>query len=827
MPTRLTVAALLGVALLAGPAAAQRPKVKIEDARVGLPGGGIGGERDVTGKPLYLVKRNTWAPIYLTLELLGEYDGGVMLQVEAADADDLKTTLVVPLLPTLKGVPPGTKIASNEFGYLPYTRIGDRTGDLTLTVLSDGADGRVRELSEPYRFQSRDRYVQFRDVSTYVVMGLGSRLPGFDLPRDTAKAVANQPQPSGLRNGRVQTAAVTNVRDLPDQWFGYNAADLVVLTTGSAPPEFLDELFDPQKSGPLKPRRDALLEWVRRGGKLVVSVGSNASKLSQFELFRDLLPATLKADQPTRAVPELTLAWKSADGSPQSGTLRPRTDTFPVANLSVPPGKPGRVLLPQPGATGSLEPGQMPAVVQAPFGLGRITVVGFDVDQSPFVDAAWKDSFWDWVVREAGSAKSAQASDQPNNYVNYGGIDTGDEVAGALRTHVDTVEGVPVISFGWVALFIVLYTLLIGPVEYLFLKKVVGRLELTWITFPLIVLSVSAAAYFTAYAIKGNDLKINKVDVVDVDLAGGRVYGRTWFSLFSPRIDSYTLAVEPKPGWGAAGPDVPPLVDWMSGGRPGSGAGGLVSRGYRYHTGMSNRGLVIADGLERVPVQVWSTKAFDARWAAPVDKAAPVVAADLTHPPADPKLISGSLTVNLPVKSVADATLLYAGKAYKLPALTPGQRIDVPPTGPSVDGLPADGDWFRRNGSLDLSYLSRVATYNNQPTVSSDLPLWGTLFHDRLIQQAGVKQPQNASLRDLDQSWRLTEENRDEAILVARVATASGPAEAVLADPDGPSPTLLWLRGRPGEQAREPVPGVLKQETYLRVFIPIKPAGRK
>ena len=68
----------------------------------------------------------------------------------------------------------------------------------------------------------------------------------FRSPRDQAKAALDQPQPSGLRNGRVQTAAVTNVRDLPDQWFGYAAADLVVLTTGSAPPEFLDELFDPQ-----------------------------------------------------------------------------------------------------------------------------------------------------------------------------------------------------------------------------------------------------------------------------------------------------------------------------------------------------------------------------------------------------------------------------------------------------------------------------------------------------------------------------------------------------------------------------------------------------
>src|SRR5205814_8375374 len=110
------------------------------------------------------------------------------------------------------------------------------------------------------------------------------------------------------------------------------------------------------------------------------------------------------------------------------------------------------------------------------------------------------------------------------------GDDAEDNLAVALRRHVDTFDGVPVISFGWVAVFIVLYILLIGPVEYFFLKKVLGRLELTWVTFPLIVVTVSAAAYFTAYAVKGRDLKVNKVDVVDVDPASGRVYGRCWFT---------------------------------------------------------------------------------------------------------------------------------------------------------------------------------------------------------------------------------------------------------------------------------------------------------
>ena len=43
-------------------------------------------------------------------------------------------------------------------------------------------------------------------------------------------------------------------------------------------------------------------------------------------------------------------------------------------------------------------------------------------------------------------------------------------------------------------------------------------MELTWITFPTIVVTVSLLAYYAAYVVKGTDLRVNKIDVVDVDL---------------------------------------------------------------------------------------------------------------------------------------------------------------------------------------------------------------------------------------------------------------------------------------------------------------------
>src|SRR5207248_1352802 len=156
-------------------------------------------------------------------------------------------------------------------------------------------------------------------------------------------------------------------------------------------------------------------------------------------------------------------------------------------------------------------------------------------------------------------------------------------------------------------------------IDYFFLKKVVKRLELTWITFPVVVLGISAIAYFTAYWLKGNDLKINKVDVVDIDLASSRAYGSTWVTLYSPRIQNYTVGVEPAPAnwnWASTKTEQPgdntALVDWM--GRTESdwewrGQQGLLSWNrptYRYADD--------AAGLEGVPIRVWATKSFTATW---------------------------------------------------------------------------------------------------------------------------------------------------------------------------------------------------------------------
>src|SRR5262249_41746028 len=148
--------------------------------------------------------------------------------------------------------------------------------------------------------------------------------------------------------------------------------------------------------------------------------------------------------------------------------------------------------------------------------------------------------------------------------------------------------------------------------------------ELTWVTFPVVVLVISAVAYFTAYYVKGNDQRVNKVDLVDIDLRGkqAEVYGQSWFTIFSPRIQHYTIGVEPAADTGWAPRDKRSVVlGWR--GRPDSSAMGfrrsrsqsLFRRTYEFEPDCS--------GVRGVPIPVWSTKSFVASWATTGLAAAP------------------------------------------------------------------------------------------------------------------------------------------------------------------------------------------------------------
>jgi hypothetical protein len=358
----------------------------------------------------------------------------------------------------------------------------------------------------------------------------------------------------------------------------------------------------------------------------------------------------------------------------------------------------------------------------------------------------------------------------------------------------------------------------VGPLDYLFLKKVVKRLEWTWITFPTVVLAVSAGAYFLAYYLKGNDLRINKIDIVDIDLEQSKAYGSSWFTIFSPRIQNYTVGIEPntKPWTGPPGGQPNPFSlvvesfdrpETPMGGRYRSGSQSLFGRTYRYAAD--------ATGLEGVPLQVWSTKSFDGSWQA----AAPpkLLEVNLTASPTGDGL-TGTIKSNLPV-SLQDAVLIYRGEVYEVGStgkLSSGEQVQLTEAKKRKLEQWVSNEFAR----LGIKSQGSAKKSGSGPSGGVDgLPMKSILFFNPSARTLYS----NSGLRFLDQVWRTRPDHKQEAVLVGRTAPSEGVGLAEKISQEAVSPSQLWLGQLPAPGAKRPdLAGAMSQETYIRVFVPVK-----
>jgi hypothetical protein len=312
-----------------------------------------------------------------------------------------------------------------------------------------------------------------------------------------------------------------------------------------------------------------------------------------------------------------------------------------------------------------------------------------------------------------------------------------------------------------------------------------------------------------------------------------QAYGHSWFTLFSPRAQSYTVGIEPAAGtWtgklGAATPG--PVVTLLEGGdrTPRQATPGLFSRPYEYAED--------ATGLVRVPVPVWSTRSFTASWRAPLlEKKPPVGITDEVGPIRTPRDrdgsgLTGRLTNNLPVV-LKDVCLFYENQWYFLGDLAPDEQRRLEPY------FARDAQGQRRQVTPWFDDATLAPGLPEAPSGRSinvrflkDRPSYGLvkalMFYERARRAAT-----NAGLRSLDQSWRLEVQpeypvpdrprHRREVILVARTPMLCDHAATVAES--GATPARLWLGELPGLGREMPaVRGVITQETFLRVFIPVQ-----
>ncbi|WP_337174059.1 hypothetical protein [Paludisphaera sp.] len=735
--------AVLATWVAATPAMGAEPVV-LEEVRVGLGDEGT-------------FKIGAWTPIQAQIRA-GDAPLKGLLNVVVADDD---------------GVPAASRQAidlpaGESRNFTAYSRIGTRDGSFSVEVRDESG----RRLASRSRDQATGDAPKAIAPDDSWILALG-RPQGVDMVGE----VAGFRRTDGRASELVVTPLDASSDRTPERWLGYDGARVVVVDTA-----------DPEVAAMLAgPRGQALVDWARRGGHLVVSLGEN------WEAVRD---SALGAVLPARPTGRERLQSLEA------------LDTFANSSKPItPPGSPPRMVVRLEGVEDAggraLAIGSgLPLVVRGPLGFGRVTLIAADVEDEAF--ARWTDRGLFWV--QALDLKrdrfeedhTASVGGATGSFYSSGVTD----LASQLRVALEQFPTVQMVSFGVVAFLAFLYILAIGPGDYLFLKKVVGRMELTWITFPLIVATFTLLAYLAAYRMKGNELLVNKVDAIDLDQVSGLARGRSWTTLFSPQNRDYDLAFVPV---AIDEPDAPPpVVDPKADALPEPEPGvevttswfGVPEARFGGMGGSSNRFSFTGGGyayapvgdfqrLERVRIPIWSARTFSARWFGP---ARPVVESDLALSGFD--RVAGTIT-NLQAYPLTDAVLAFEKRAYLLGNIAPGQTMRVE--------LQSDRSLSGELKAREPNYMTGVPSGDGSTSTldRGDLIL-AAMFHDAESRRTGQDQPLgNAVLRDLDLTGQLALQR---PMLVARI---DRPAARVAI---GNAPNT---------------PNV-EQTTVLRVILPLK-----
>lgn len=251
------------------------------------------------------------------------------------------------------------------------------------------------------------------------------------------------------------------------------------------------------------PQREALALWTRLGGELIVGGGPGAERSAPG--LDAILPADLGPLQGgVSALPLAAIARTGADAAPPAltaGALSPRPGASPI------------------DAGGLL--------VAHDEGAGRVVQAAFDL--AALRTWAGEAQLWGRVLRPENRAQLGQSFRLRSENL--------------LRDALQ-LEALRLPSTALLLLLMLVYIAVVGPLNFLVLRRI-RRVELAWVTTPLIVAVFLAAAYGASFALRGTRPQISQLAIVQGFEGAERGQATAFLGIFSPQRRSYTLSFDP------------------------------------------------------------------------------------------------------------------------------------------------------------------------------------------------------------------------------------------------------------------------------------------
>lgn len=288
--------------------------------------------------------------------------------------------------------------------------------------------------------------------------------------------------------------AFLSLDDLPEEAAAWNVLDVLIFTN-----------VDTGRMS--NAQLEALESWTALGGQLVVTGGSNWQATSSG--LADLLPVTITGDTSIADLPALRLqtGTEFRDAGPYLAT---------TSNL-----RSGEALL--------LD-GDIPLLTRRAHGRGNVYFLALDPNSAPLLDWTGNETFW------------ATVADGTPRLPMWG---EGSQSSYSSAQALNALPSLSLPSGIWLVLFLCTYIFVVGPLNYLVLRRMKRR-ELAWITIPAIVMFFCMISYLIGFGLRGNDTIVNEMNIAfghASESGNQQMRTRSLIGLYAPQRATYDVTL--------------------------------------------------------------------------------------------------------------------------------------------------------------------------------------------------------------------------------------------------------------------------------------------
>ena len=290
------------------------------------------------------------------------------------------------------------------------------------------------------------------------------------------------------QNAVAPLAMGLSVADLPDRVEAWSALDRLIWQDTDSATLSTEQL-------------EAMRGWIAGGGRLII-VGGTAGPSSLSAFSDDILPYRPEATTDVAPASLLGLLGELPEGAADLPAL-----AGPLLA--------GRALAAS---------GDRVIAAERSYGSGGVTIVGFD----PTIDWLAESSAGEGLWRRLLPARSS-----------------GGPVVGDDSQIVSAASQLPTLALPPIGGLIALlgaYILLIGPVNYLVLKRL-DRREWAWVTMPALIVVFAVASYGIGSFLRGSEVIVNEVAIVRGAPGATEGTAQSYLGVFSPSRGTYQVRI--------------------------------------------------------------------------------------------------------------------------------------------------------------------------------------------------------------------------------------------------------------------------------------------